>query len=92
MSACICTALIKENKKLIKIQGEKNLKESIYKNYEELPLFLNADMVGKILGVSISTAYELMHKKGFPSVRIGSRFVVPKEKFEKWIDSKTEGQ
>ena len=68
------------------------MKDSIYKNYEELPLFLNAETVGKLLGVSISTAYELMHEKGFPSLRIGSRIVVPKEKFKKWIDSKTEGR
>ena len=68
------------------------MKDSIYKNYEELPLFLNAETVSKLLGVSISTAYELMHEKGFPSVRIGSRIVVPKEKLKLWIDSKTEGR
>ena len=30
------------------------MKESMYKTYEELPLFLNADMVAKVLGVAIS--------------------------------------
>ena len=43
------------------------LKESVYKSYDELPLFLNAEMVAKLLGVSPSSAYELMHEKGFPS-------------------------
>jgi len=51
------------------------MKESIFKSYEELPLFLNAEVVGKALGVSISSAYELMHEKNFPSVRIGNRLI-----------------
>ena len=67
------------------------MKESIYKSYEELPLFLNAELVAKVLGVSISSAYELMHEEAFPSVRIGSRFAVPKEKFRQWVDRQTGG-
>ena len=42
------------------------MKESVYKSYDELPLFLNAEMVAKLLGISPSSGYELMHKKGFP--------------------------
>ena len=57
------------------------MKISTYHSYDELPLFLNAELVAKVLGVSISSAYELMHEEVFPSVRIGSRFVVPKDKF-----------
>ena len=37
------------------------MNESIYKSYDELPLFLNARMVAQLLGVSPSSAYELMH-------------------------------
>ena len=37
------------------------MKESIYKTYDELPLFLNAETVAKVLGVSPSSGYELMH-------------------------------
>lgn len=66
------------------------MKESVFKSYEELPLFLNAEVVGKVLGVSISTAYELMHEKGFPSVRIGNRLIVPKEKFAQWVEKQAE--
>ena len=60
------------------------MKNAIYKTYDELPLFLNAETVAKLLGVSPSTGYELMHEKGFPVLRIGSRMVVPKEKFREW--------
>lgn len=55
------------------------MKESAYKNYAELPLFLNSKTVAKVLGVSPSSGYELMHEPGFPVLRIGNRMVVPKE-------------
>ena len=61
----------------------------MYKTYEELPLFLNADMVAKVLGVAVSTAYEIMHENDFPSLKIGNRLLVPKEKFKQWIEMKT---
>ena len=62
------------------------MKESIYKSYDELPLFLNADTVAKVLGVSPSSGYELLHEKDFPSLKIGSRIVVPKESFIRWVE------
>ena len=57
------------------------MKESNYKSYDELPLFLNAATVAKVLGVSLSSGYELMHEPDFPVLKVGSRLVVPKEKF-----------
>ena len=36
------------------------MKESVYKSYEELPLFLNARIVAQVLGIAPSSAYELM--------------------------------
>lgn len=67
------------------------MKESIYKNYDELPLFLNSELVAKVLGVSPSSGYELMHEPGFPVLRVGSRMVVPKEKFMQWVEEHTGG-
>ena len=67
------------------------MKNAIYKTYDELPLFLNAETVAKLLGMSSSTGYELMHEKGFPVLRIGSRMVVPKEKFREWVEANVEG-
>ena len=49
------------------------MKELVYKSYDELPLFLNAETVAKLLGISPSSGYELMHEKGFPVLRIGNR-------------------
>lgn len=67
------------------------MKISTYNNYEELPLFLNANLVSKVLGIAPSSAYELMHEKGFPSLRIGNRIVVPKEKFQQWVEEQMGG-
>ncbi len=67
------------------------MKESKYKSYEELPLFLNADLVAKVLGVSPSSGYELMHESDFPVLKVGSRMVVPKEKFVQWVEEHTAG-
>lgn len=67
------------------------MKESKYKSYDDLPLFLNAELVSKVLGVSPSSGYELMHEAGFPVLKIGSRMVVPKEKFVQWVEEHTAG-
>lgn len=61
------------------------MKRSHYTNYDQLPLFLNAELVSKMLGIAPSSAYELMHEKNFPTLRIGSRMVVPKDKFIEWV-------
>ncbi len=62
------------------------MKESNYKSYDELPLFLNAETAAKLLGISISSMYELMHEKGFPVLKIGTRLVVPKDRFRAWVE------
>ena len=67
------------------------MKESVYKNYDELSLFLNSATVAKVLGVSLSSAYELMHEPDFPVLRVGSRMVVPKEKFMQWAEEQSGG-
>ena len=67
------------------------MKESVYKSYEELPLYLNAETVAKVLGVAPSTTYELMHEEDFPTLKIGNRIVVPKEQFIAWVHQHTEG-
>ena len=67
------------------------MKESSYRSYDELPLFLNAAMVAKVLGVSQSSSYELMHEPDFPVLKVGIRLVVPKEKFVEWVSQHTQG-
>jgi len=67
------------------------LKVSTYHSYDDLPLFLNAELISKVLGVSLASAYELMHDKEFPAVHVGSRIVVPKNQFQQWVEEQMGG-
>lgn len=67
------------------------MKESVYESYDELPLMLNAETLAKVLGVAPSSAYELMHEKDFPTLKVGNRLVIPKEDFIAWVRSHTGG-
>jgi len=67
------------------------MKESTYKDYSELPLFLNATMAAKVLGVSPSSGYELIHEPDFPILKVGNRMMVPREKFIEWVEKNIAG-
>ena len=58
------------------------MNKSTYKHYDELPLFL---------GISPSSSYALLHSKGFPTLRIGGRMVVPRDQFIAWVEQHTGG-
>ena len=66
------------------------MRSTKFKNYEDLPLTLTAPEVGEVLGISRASAYELVRSKGFPSIRIGTRIIVPKDKLIAWINEQTE--
>ena len=57
------------------------MRESVYKNYGE----------AKVLGISPSSAYELMHQPDFSVLCMGNRMVVPKEKCIQWMEEHTGG-
>ena len=58
-----------------------------YTNYDDLPLMLSVPDVASVLGISRAGAYELVRSDGFLALRIGSRIVVPKERFIDWINA-----
>lgn len=62
--------------------------ETVYKTYDDLPMFLNVATVAKLLGISQSSGYELMHEKDFPAIKIGSRIIVPRDKLVAWLEEK----
>ena len=65
------------------------MKESTYKSFEDLPLMLDVQMIANILGISRTKSYELVSSKGFPSLKLGNRIVVPKDQFIEWIRQNT---
>lgn len=62
-----------------------------YRSFEELPAMLTAEELAGALGISRAGAYALIHSKGFPTLRIGKRLMVPKEKLSAWINRNTSG-
>ena len=62
-----------------------------YTSLEQLPLALSADDVAQVLGISRANAYELMHSEGFPTLKIGKRMTVPKDKLIEWIQTRIVG-
>ncbi len=58
-------------------------------SHEQLPLMLNANQLSKALGISRAGAYELMHSKGFPTLRIGKRIMVSREQLIKWVEARS---
>ena len=66
------------------------MRESKYTDFHDLPLTLTAQEVGEVLGISRAASYELVRSNGFPRIRIGTRILVPKDKFICWIADHTE--
>lgn len=60
-----------------------------YTSYDQLPISLSADQVAQVLNISRAGAYTLMHSQGFPTIQIGKRMVVPKDKLLLWMEAQT---
>jgi excisionase family DNA binding protein len=43
------------------------------------------------LGISIPKAYELIRSPSFPSIKIGSRIIVPIEEYKRWLKKSSGG-
>lgn len=56
-----------------------------YNAYEEIPLFLDAKAIVRVLGVSRTTAYAMLNDEAFPTIVVGSKKLVRKEKLFEWL-------
>ncbi|MBQ0038364.1 MAG: helix-turn-helix domain-containing protein [Clostridiales bacterium] len=61
----------------------------VYKTLDDLPMSLNANDIAAVLCISRTSAYALMHARDFPSLTVGKRMIVLKEKFIAWMDEQT---
>lgn len=41
--------------------------------------------IQKHLGIGKTKAYELVKLKGFPKIKIGHRYYIPEDAYEKWL-------
>lgn len=64
---------------------------ALFRYLTDLPLMLNAEDIKTIMNISRAGAYQLMHRADFPTILIGKRMVVPRDKFLEWIEKNTRG-
>ncbi len=69
--------------------GKEYMKQEKYKSFDDLPLMLSVPELASVLGISRAGAYELVKENGFPSLTIGSRILIPRDKLVAWIDAKS---
>ena len=62
------------------------MERTIYRSFDELPAVLTAVELAAFLGISQSGAYNLMHSEGFPTLVVGRRMMVQKEKLRMWCE------
>ena len=61
-----------------------------FRSYDELPLMLSVANVADVLGIGLAHAYEVVRRQDFPIITLGSRIVIPRDKFIRWIEAQTE--
>jgi excisionase family DNA binding protein len=54
---------------------------------ENLPLVLKVEDVANIMNLARGTAYELVHRQGFPAVWVGRCIRIPREAFLTWLNA-----
>ena len=63
------------------------MKQSIYKNRDDMPMFLSVIDMANLLGISRASAYELVHEEKFPKLKIvQGRIIVPRDRLLAWLD------
>lgn len=87
-----CAALLFPEQRMLfqALIGKKGyMEEQNYKSFDELPMYMSVPVVAKLFGISESSGYELVHEKGFPAFKIGSRIIVERDKLKEWIDRRS---
>ena len=91
ISCCtVCSALFQALEKggvptyFVKEEGPRDL---LCRSTEEIPLYLDANDIVRILGISKTNVYYMFRANGFPTISIGKRKFVRKEKLLSWLET-----
>ncbi len=57
---------------------------------EDLPDVMTMPLVAKTLGCSLTVAYRLLKREGFPHTVSGQRVYIDKAKFFTWLDAQAQ--
>ena len=55
-------------------------------SFNDLPLVLNASQLAGVLNISRANAYNLLHREDFPTLRVGKRMLVSRDRLARWMD------
>ena len=58
-----------------------------FSNINQLPPILNAYQLSSFLGISLAGTYILLRSKDFPTISIGRRKLVPRDRLVMWMNS-----
>ena len=61
-------------------------------SYSKLPLTLTVDELSMLLRIGKNKAYQLTRRSDFPTLRIGCRILIPKDKLIEWLDQNNSKQ
>lgn len=55
----------------------------------DLPQLITPHELAETLGISLPFCYKLIRTKGFPSFRVGKKWLISTDKLMTWIDAQT---
>ena len=62
----------------------------MYKNKDEMPMFLTVKDVANLLGISRASANELVREDNFPKLKlVQGRTIIPRDRLLEWLDEQT---
>ena len=65
---------------------------NVVNSFSDLPLVLNATHLADVLSISRANAYNLLHREDFPTLHIGQRMLVSRDKLVQWMDGQSNAQ
>jgi excisionase family DNA binding protein len=57
-----------------------------YRSLEDLPATFRVAELAEFMGINLTSAYELVRRDNFQSIKIGNRVIIPKEAFKRWLE------
>lgn len=56
------------------------------------PLVFTVPELARALSISVPKAYELIHVKGFPTIQLRSKYLIPRKALENWLEAQVKAQ
>ena len=53
-------------------------------------LILSVEDLQQVLGIGRHTAYDLVNRTDFPTIRLGRKILVPRDALMRWLDRQTQ--